>query len=109
MGEVKGKTLEDMAKLELKEETGLTANKYIEIGAVHVANGFLKQKAHVFLAEELISGQAEPELNELLQMKKVELKQVSEMIAHGEILDAPTICAYHYLELYWERQYKKNL
>lgn len=49
-------------------------------------------------------GEAHPEEIEFLQMKKLTLDKVGGMIELGEILDGPTIVAYHFLEKYLEKR-----
>lgn len=98
MGNADGRSALETAKAELKEETGLKAKKYHQIGSFFVANGHSNQRAHVFIAQQLVEGKAEPEQNEFLEVKKMPIKKVGEMISKAEILDAPTIVAYHLLE-----------
>lgn len=97
MGGVSGLSPLKMAKRELKEETGLLAKKWQKIGQFQVAPGHCSQEAFVFVACELKQGEPEPEENEFLEVKKMSIKRVGEMIAEGKILDGPTIVAYHLL------------
>ncbi len=41
------------AKRELKEEVGVTAKKWKKLKVVSLGHGFVRQKAHIYLAEEL--------------------------------------------------------
>ena len=100
MGLVEGKSPLETAKIELREETGLRAGKFCQIGSFYVANGHSNQRAYVFVAQDLTEGEPEPEENEFLEIKKISLKEMGEMIKKGEILDGPTIVAYHFLEGY---------
>lgn len=97
MGFVEGLKPLAIARQELKEETGLIAKKWDLLGKFHVAPGHSSQKAYVFVAQDLVEGEKEPEENEFLEVKKVSLNQVGEMIKKGKILDGPTIVAYHFL------------
>ena len=97
MGAVVGKTPLQMAKQELKEETGLTAKTWKLLGWFHAANGHTNQKGFVFLARDLKEGEPHPEEGEIVTSKKVSLKKVGSLIKKGVIKDAQTIAAYHLL------------
>jgi 8-oxo-dGTP pyrophosphatase MutT (NUDIX family) len=51
------------ARRELAEETGLVAERYTSLGAVHGA-AFLTGRAHMFLAEEITEAERSPETYE---------------------------------------------
>ncbi|HRN95984.1 MAG TPA: NUDIX hydrolase [Candidatus Levybacteria bacterium] len=100
MGYVAGKNPYDSAVTELKEETGMSADNIIEIGKFWVGVGSSNQSAHVYVAQDLKQGEATPEDGEFLELKEFTIADVGVMIDKGEILDGPTIVAYHYLEKY---------
>ncbi|HCM37558.1 MAG: NTP pyrophosphohydrolase [Candidatus Gottesmanbacteria bacterium GW2011_GWB1_43_11] len=100
MGSVVNKTPLEMAQQELGEETGITAKEWREIGSFYIANSISNQKVSVFVAQSLSLGKPHPEENELLEVQKISIKKVDMMIAQGKILDGPTICAFHLLEVY---------
>ena len=100
MGQVLGKNPIETAKQELKEETGLTADKWEKIAHYFLAPGHHEQEVDIYLAKNLTQGKSEPEENEFLETKKVKIKEVGEMIKDGKIKDGPTIVAYHFLEKY---------
>lgn len=108
-GSVIGKSQRETARIELEEETGIHASKWTLIGRFCGAPGHNRQKTKVFVAQDLIQKKAQPEQNELLEIKKLPIVQVGEMIVQGKIIDGPTICAYHLLEVYWKKNYNKNL
>jgi len=91
-----------IAKQELKEETGFSAKRWERLGKFQVSPGHASQEGFVFLAQDLKEGEPEPEENEFLEVKKMSIKKVGEMIKKGEILDGPTIIAYHLLEQHLE-------
>ena len=100
MGHASGKNYLETAKIELKEETGITAKKWQKIGFFHTAPGHSSEKAAVFVAFDLVFGKSSPTETEDLEIKKVSINKVGQMIKKGEILDGPTIVAYHYLQSY---------
>ena len=98
MGGVIGLSPLAIAKQELKEETGFSAKKWQQLGKFQVSPGHSSQLGFVFLAQDLKEGDPEPEENEFLEIKKMPIQKVDEMIKKQEILDGPTIIAYHFLE-----------
>ena len=85
----------DLAKNELREETGLSTNKMKEIGFLYEAYGFSNQGFHIFLATDLEQGNQELEDSEGgMEVKFFSLEEFEEIIIDGEITDAPTISAY---------------
>ena len=81
------------AKRELKEETGYRAKKWTKLVRYFASPGFLGEWMQVFLAEDLIPGEAEPEEDELLEVVLVPLSEVLQMIDEGKILDGKTLVA----------------
>ncbi len=91
-------SIEETAKRELKEETGLTAKNIEQIASFYVASGAIDQECHVFLATDLSEGESELEQTEEgLEVKKVTMTEIKELIASGELKDGPSIAALSYL------------
>jgi ADP-ribose pyrophosphatase len=78
---------------ELKEETGIVAEKMEEIMQLHLSNSATNEHAFVFLATGLTFGDAEPEETEDLKVKKVHINDAFEMVLNGEITDAISVAA----------------
>jgi len=83
----------DAAKRELKEETGLKANKWTKLARIHTSNSATNEEGFLYIAEELVQEEAEPEETEELQVKKVPLKEAVEMVMRSEITDSLSVCA----------------
>ena len=81
----------DAAKRELKEETGISAQKWTKILDFHLSNSVSDEKGVAFLAEDLNFGEAMPEETEKLQIKKLPLTEAVDMVLNGEITDALSI------------------
>jgi len=79
------------AKRELKEETGLIANKWTNILKVHTSNSVTDEFGFIFLAEELTQGEMEWDDTEELQVKKLPLKSAVDMVMKNQITDALSI------------------
>jgi len=78
----------ESAKRELKEETGITANKWQQIMRLHTSNSVTDEEALLFLAEELTFGKNELEETESdLVVKKIPLQEALQMVMTGEITD----------------------
>jgi 8-oxo-dGTP pyrophosphatase MutT (NUDIX family) len=78
----------ESAKRELKEETGLTALKWTELLKIHTSNSVTDEVGVVYLAEELTQGETAFEDTEILQIRKLPLKEVVDMAMKGEITDS---------------------
>ncbi|MEQ8909881.1 MAG: NUDIX hydrolase [Vicingaceae bacterium] len=81
----------ESAKRELKEETGLVAQKWTELIHIHTSNSVSDELGIIFLATELQQFEAEPEDLEDLTIKKLPFDQVFEMVLEGEITDSLTV------------------
>lgn len=79
------------AKRELREETGLTAEKWTEIMRIHTSNSVTDEEGIVYLAEDLTQGETEFEETEVLQIRKLPFSEVLEMVMNGSITDGISI------------------
>ena len=79
------------AMRELSEETGVSAQNWIELLRFDVSNSVTDERAICFLAHGLQEGQSAPEPSELLDVRKVPLKDVYHKVMSGEISDSLTI------------------
>jgi ADP-ribose pyrophosphatase len=85
----------EIARGELREETGLLAGKMEYVGHLFVAYGMSNQGFHIFLATELSQGERSLEKEEQdLVVKRVAIVEFEEMILSGEIKDAASIAAW---------------
>lgn len=89
----------DSAKRELKEETGIIANKWATIQHIHTSNSVSDEGGIIYIAEELSFSTAQPEETEELVIKKVSLKEVLAMILKGEITDSLSLAGIFRLRL----------
>lgn len=78
---------------ELSEETGFSADEFVDLGAFCVSPGISTEMLHVYLALGLHAGKNHPDENEFLNVEKFSLKELSRMVMAGEIDDAKTIIA----------------
>lgn len=83
----------ESAKRELKEETGLSANKWTEILRMHTSNSVTDEMGWAYLAEDLIEGETEFEETEDLQVWKLPFTEAHQMVMDGKITDALSMMA----------------
>jgi 8-oxo-dGTP pyrophosphatase MutT (NUDIX family) len=83
----------DGARRELREETGISADGWREIGVVHVSNSVTDEVAHLFLATGLAQGAADPEGTEQLTLRWVSFDEALAMTMDGRITDALSVLA----------------
>jgi len=96
-GSLDGDPLQSIAR-ELREETGLRAERWHKLLECDLSNSVSDERAMVFLAWDLSQGEASPEPSEELAVRKVPLKQVFQMADAGEIRDAISLLALQAVE-----------
>ena len=87
----KGEKALPAAKRELREETGYSASRWKPVLTFYASPGFVAETMTIFLAQGLRAGTAEPEADEVIEIKMVPLSKAVEMVMTGRILDAKTI------------------
>lgn len=88
------------AKRELREETGLTAARWRSLGLFQPAFAYSDETIEMFLAEDLHTGAQQLDDDEFLQLERIPLQTLVQMVLHGDIQDAKTqtaILKTHYL------------
>jgi 8-oxo-dGTP pyrophosphatase MutT (NUDIX family) len=83
----------DTAHRELREETGLTAAKMTRIMRMHTSNSVTDEEGFVFVAEGLTEGDTAFDEMEVLEVRKLPLTDVVEMIRNQEMTDAISVAA----------------
>ena len=79
----------EAAKRELKEETGLTATIWTDLGKIHTSNSVTNEYGYLYLAQGLRLGKAELEETEAdLIVKKVPFAEALLMVMDGRITDS---------------------
>jgi ADP-ribose pyrophosphatase len=88
-----GETPEQTAQRELQEETGYRAGRLVHLRDWYVSPGFLNERMHLFLCDELVPAQAHHQPDEHLQIVVVPWAEAVAMALDGRIEDAKTILA----------------
>lgn len=81
------------AKRELKEETGLMADKWTEIMKIHTSNSVTDEVGFVYLAEELQQGETEFDDTEDLKIWRLPFSEALDLVMKGQITDGISIAA----------------
>jgi 8-oxo-dGTP pyrophosphatase MutT (NUDIX family) len=98
----------ELARRELREETGLSADRMIQLGLLDVAAGMSSQRGRVFLATGLTEGTPRREPSEQdMRAAWFSRDEVIGMVREGEITDAQSIAALGLLLLH-DDTYRQN-
>ena len=98
----------EAVKRELEEESGAVAGKIEHIGELYTTVAIFDEKIQVYLASELTFINSHPDEDEFLEVTKIPLDTLVDMVMNGEIKDAKTQIAILKAEKYLkERQAKK--
>ena len=93
---------EELARGELREETGLEAAQMTYLGTLWIAYGFARQKQHVYLATGLTQSATDRDAEEHdLTVRSVAIEEFEQMMRDGTIADASTVAAWG-LYLLWK-------
>ena len=96
---------EEMARGELREETGLSAERMTLLNTLQIGYGVLNQRQSVFLAEGLTMGDHERDAEEAdLEVHRVSVAEFEAMLLDGRIVDNCTAAAWGVYRLWRERQ-----
>jgi len=79
----------DTARRELQEECGLTGGAWSELAVFWTTPGFCRERMHLFLAEDVEPGEADPDEDEDVEVVRWPASEVAARI--GELEDAKTI------------------
>lgn len=96
---------EEMARGELREETGLSADRMTLLTKLQIGYGVLNQRQHVFLAEGLTQGEHDRDVEEMgLEVHRVTVAEFESMLLDGRIVDNCSAAAWGVYRLWRERQ-----
>jgi ADP-ribose pyrophosphatase len=86
---------EELARGELREETGMVAASMTYLGTMWIAYGFTKQKQYVYLATGLTHAGTDPDPEEHdLVLKTATIAEFEQMLLDGMIQDVCTLAAW---------------
>lgn len=88
-----GECLEDCARREIREETGMAANKWQKLGAFYSTPGYNNEFQHIYLASDLFHDPLDPDSDEFIELVRIPVDKAYEMAYAGEIHDGKTLGA----------------
>ena len=88
-----GESADDAARRELREEAGLTAERLELLSFFWMSPGFCTEGMHAYLATGLRMGETAPEEDESIEVVRVRLADVPNLIVAGQIQDCKSIAA----------------
>ncbi len=83
----------DSAKRELREETGIEAQRWTEILRMDLSNSASDEHAIIYLAQDLSFHAPQPDHDEELAQRKLPFAELYGMVMRGEVLDSLTVAA----------------
>ena len=81
----------DSAKRELREETGLSAEHWVETFRSDLSNSITDETGFGFIAWDLTQGESEPDGTEILSLRRLPFVEAVACAARGEFRDMPTV------------------
>jgi ADP-ribose pyrophosphatase len=88
------------AERETREEIGMGARKFHKIGAFYMAPGYSTEFMHVYLATGLFDSPLDGDSDEFLNVERIPLKRIPDMIHAGEIVDGKTLAVFQLAKPY---------
>jgi len=92
-GASSGESSLDCAKRELREELGIVAHRWSELGVLYEIPSIVEPPVMIFLAQDLEFGQAEPALEESISLVRMTIDDALHAATSGSINDAVTLAA----------------
>lgn len=87
-----GESLEECARRELSEETGIAATELrMILNGLQLSNSVSNEKAYIFTAQGLSFAEATPEETEKIAVRRLPLAEAIQMALRGEIRDAMSV------------------
>jgi ADP-ribose pyrophosphatase len=93
-----GEDVDQAARRELAEETGLKAGRWRKLGSAYLMPGYDDEQMTFYLAEDLTPTEAHAELDESFKVNNFDLHDLQVLRSSGELIDAKTL-----LGLSWAR------
>lgn len=99
----KGVSPIELAALELQEETGYLAKKFVHLHTFAMSPGILDEKMHLFLASGLTAGPTAREVGEQMRNILLSWSEIDRLLRDGQIADAKTLVG-----LLWYLRYREH-
>lgn len=89
-GAVEDETPMRAAKRELKEELGITAKEFIELGKIQLDHSIIKSESNQYIARNLTFGKTDLDAEEEMKTVRISFREAFEKVLNGEITHAPS-------------------
>jgi len=99
-----GEAPEICAQRELREETGMAADRLEKIGGFFLAPGYSTEYMHVFLATGLNRAPLPGDETEILRVEKIEARRALRLAEQGDLQDSKSLVA-----LFWARPHLQKM
>ena len=83
----------ECAKREIREEIGMAAKVWRQLGSYYLAPGYCTENNYAFLAQQLFASPLNMDEDEFLKVEQIPIPKVLQMIANGEIHDGKSLAA----------------
>ncbi len=80
----------EAALRELEEEIGARCESLEEMGVLYPTPAICSEKIHLFMARGLTFGETHPDDDEFLEIERIPLKTLVQMVMRGEVPDSKT-------------------
>jgi ADP-ribose pyrophosphatase len=94
----------ETARRELREETGYRAKSFEKLTEFFMSPGIMSERMHLFVARDLVAGDAQREAGEKIENLVVSLEEAMRMALEGTIEDAKSLVGL----LYYDRRRSKS-
>jgi ADP-ribose pyrophosphatase len=88
-----GEQPEICGRRELREETGLSAERFEALGSIHPTPGICDERIHLYLATGLTQGDSEQEHYEDIETIRIPFAEALALAESGAITDSKTVVA----------------
>ena len=100
---------EELARGELREETGLTARQVTPLAQLWIGYGVMRQLHYIFLAEDLTEGEVERDAEEHdMTVHRVSVDEFEDMLLDGRVMDNCSAAAWGIYRVWRDRQTAKD-
>lgn len=81
------------AQREIREEIGMAANAWEQVGSYYLAPGYCTENNYAFLAQDLFASPLKMDEDEFLKVEQIPIPKVLEMISAGSFHDGKSLAA----------------
>ena len=78
---------------EIREEIGMSSNNLKFLGDFYLAPGYSSEHMFIYLATDLFPSSLDPDSDEFINVQKISIPDVLDLVHKGEIKDAKTLAA----------------